>query len=70
MSAVWIASFAGECSECGGRINPGQECRFTEVAASTVQHNLCPDGPDEVADRAALAAGRCPRCTMHHPGQC
>lgn len=63
------AQFRTECGEdCGHPIEPGDDIELDDWRKW--RHVHCPDDPDEVADRAALAVGRCSRCGLHHPGEC
>jgi hypothetical protein len=66
--SLFVAAFDSQCAaDCGRRIVVGDVIvRLGESYA----HQSCPDSPDEVADRAALAQPRCGRCELNHPGEC
>lgn len=68
-----LAQFEGTCAACDHRIVPGQwieDGGMDEMYAQRWRHAECPETPAEAADRLALAAGRCVRCGLNHPGEC
>lgn len=65
----WRAIFPGICANCGHRFEP--DVLITTTPGVGYTHVICPEiSAAELADKAALEAGRCPRCLSHHPGDC
>jgi hypothetical protein len=68
---VITARYAGSCHDCGQGFPAGAQIQRVEnTYAIAYRHAICPDDPDLVADRAALAKPRCRRCTTNHAGEC
>lgn len=65
----FIARFPGTCTECGDRIEPGDEVSRA-AGAGGYSHVTCPDSIEGRDDRAALMQPRCGRCGLNHPGEC
>lgn len=65
----FIAQYAGQCSKCEGPIKIGESINGSKVSGE-YWHWSCPTPESEKADASALAAGRCPVCQLHHPGEC
>lgn len=77
MTGGIVASFAGACVDCSGRIEPGD--LIVPVSAAVLAgreehpkwaHALCPDIAAERDDLAAKRQPLCPRCFCHHRGDC
>jgi hypothetical protein len=64
----FTAQYPGVCADdtCGMSIRPGDEVQYVN---GSLVHVRCPEQLTDLTPREQ-SAGRCPRCTGHHAGEC